>query len=100
MIGENRFTERMIPMKTNSFTEEQIVQSRREAETGAPTSGSLCRAQGIAENTFYCQGRQVLELDRRQDLTPIVVLGEFGVAVHAVPHAVASPVNRHHFGMM
>ena len=40
-------------MKTNTFTEEQIVQILREAETGEQTIGSVCRAHGIAENTFY-----------------------------------------------
>ncbi len=43
----------MIQIKTNTFTEEQIVQILREAETGAQTIGSVCRAHGIAENTFY-----------------------------------------------
>lgn len=40
-------------MKTSTFTEEQIVQILREAETGAQTIASVCRAHGIAENTFY-----------------------------------------------
>jgi putative transposase len=40
-------------MKTSTFTEEQIVQILREAETGEQTIGSVCRAHGIAENTFY-----------------------------------------------
>lgn len=40
-------------MKTNTFTEEQIVQILREAEIGEQTIGSICRAPGIAENTFY-----------------------------------------------
>jgi putative transposase len=43
----------MIQMKTSTFTEEQIVQILREAETGEQTIGSVCRAHGIAENTFY-----------------------------------------------
>jgi len=40
-------------MKTSTFTEEQIVQILREAEMGEQTIGSVCRAHGIAENTFY-----------------------------------------------
>ena len=40
-------------MKTSTFTEEQNVQILREAETGEQTIGSVCRAHGIAENTFY-----------------------------------------------
>jgi putative transposase len=42
----------MIQMKTSMFTEEQIVQILREAETGEQTIGSVCRANGSAENTF------------------------------------------------
>ncbi len=40
-------------MKTSTFTEEQIVQILREAETGEQTIGMVCRAHGISENTFY-----------------------------------------------
>jgi putative transposase len=43
----------MILMKTSRFTEEQIVKILREAETGEHTIASVCRAHGIAENTFY-----------------------------------------------
>jgi putative transposase len=43
----------MIPMKTTTFTEEQIVQILREAETGEHSIISVCRAHGISENTFY-----------------------------------------------
>ncbi len=40
-------------MKTSTFTEEQIVQILREAETGEQTIGRVCRAHSISENTFY-----------------------------------------------
>ncbi len=43
----------MIPMKTSTFTEEQIVQILREAEMGEQSISSICRSHGIAENTFY-----------------------------------------------
>jgi putative transposase len=39
-------------MKLSSFSEEQIVQILREAETGEQTIGAVCRAHGISENTF------------------------------------------------
>ena len=40
-------------MKLSSFSEEQIVQILREAETSEQTIGSVCRAHDIFENTFY-----------------------------------------------
>lgn len=39
-------------MKTSKFTEERIVQILREAATGEQSISSVCRAYGIAENTF------------------------------------------------
>ena len=40
-------------MKVSAFSEEQIVQILREAETDEQTIGSVCRAHGMSENTFY-----------------------------------------------
>ncbi len=40
-------------MKMSRFTEEQIITILRAAETGEQSITSICRAQGIAENTFY-----------------------------------------------
>ncbi len=40
-------------MKMRRFTEEQIITILREAATGEQTIGSVCRAHGISENTFY-----------------------------------------------
>lgn len=40
-------------MKISRFTEEQIITILREAVTGEQTIGSVCRAHGISENTFY-----------------------------------------------
>ncbi|MDP9313486.1 MAG: transposase [Chloroflexota bacterium] len=45
-------------MKTRTFTEAQIVQLLREAETGEETIGSVCHAHGISENTFYTWRKQ------------------------------------------
>jgi putative transposase len=43
----------MIPMQPKTFTEEQIVQILREAETGRIAIIQLCRQHGISETTFY-----------------------------------------------
>ncbi len=40
-------------MKMRTFTEEQIVQILRAAETGEQTIGTVGSAHGISENTFY-----------------------------------------------
>ncbi len=63
----------MMHMKTSRFTEEQIVQSLRVAETGEQSISSVCRAYGIAENTFYTWrkkygGVDVAAIKRLRDL--------------------------------
>ena len=40
-------------MKASHHTAEQIVKILEQAEKGDQTIGALCRAHGIAENTFY-----------------------------------------------
>ncbi len=60
-------------MKKSTFSEEQIVQILREAETGAQTIGSICRNHGISENTFYKWRKQyggvdVAAIKRLRDL--------------------------------
>ncbi len=60
-------------MKTSRFTEEQIVQILRVAETGEQSISSVCRAYGIAENTFYTWrkkygGVDVAAIKRLRDL--------------------------------
>lgn len=40
-------------MKQSTWTEERIIAVLRQAETGEQTIAALCRAHGIAENTFY-----------------------------------------------
>ena len=40
-------------MKESKFSEEQIIAILREAERGEQTIAAVCRAHGIAENTFY-----------------------------------------------
>ncbi len=39
-------------MKQSTWTEEQIIALLRQAETGEQTIAALCRAYGVAENTF------------------------------------------------
>ncbi len=60
-------------MKLSSFSEEQIVQILRAAETGEQTIGTVCRAHGISENTFYkwrkkYGGADVSAIKRLRDL--------------------------------
>ena len=40
-------------MKMRRFTEAQIITILRQAQTAGQTIGSVCRAHGIAETTFY-----------------------------------------------
>ena len=55
------------------FSEEQIVEILREAEKGERSIGELCRAHGIAQNTFYrwrhhYGGMQLPEVKRLKEL--------------------------------
>lgn len=40
-------------MPAKSFTEEQVVQIVREAETGTTALSKLCRSHGVSETTVY-----------------------------------------------
>jgi putative transposase len=40
-------------MKTNQFTEEQMVAILREAEKGEESIGQVCRRHGISDVTFF-----------------------------------------------
>lgn len=40
-------------MKQGEFSEEQIIRLLQEAEKGERTIGSLCKAAGVTETTFY-----------------------------------------------
>jgi putative transposase len=40
-------------MKQSTWTEERIITVLRQADTGDRLLAALCRAHGIAENTFY-----------------------------------------------
>jgi len=52
-------------MKQKRFSEEQIVGILREAERGEKSLGELCRAHGIAEQTFYRWRRKYGGMDER-----------------------------------
>jgi putative transposase len=60
-------------MQKKRFGEEQIIAILRESEKGEQPIGDVCRAHGIAENTFYrwrqkYGGLQVPEVKRLKDL--------------------------------
>ena len=60
-------------MKTQRWSEEQIIGILQQAEKGETTISALCRAQGVSENTFYkwrqkYGGLQVNEARRLRDL--------------------------------
>lgn len=60
-------------MKTRTWSEEQIIRLLQLAEKGEMTIADLCRAHGVAENTFYTwrqkyAGLQVNEAKRLREL--------------------------------
>jgi putative transposase len=60
-------------MKTNHHTAEQIIKILEQAEKGDQTIAAVCRAHGIAENTFYrwrkaYGGMAVSEVQRLKEL--------------------------------
>lgn len=60
-------------MQKKRFGEEQIIAILREAESGEKPLNDVCRAHGIAQNTFYrwrqkYGGLQVPEVKRLRDL--------------------------------
>ena len=60
-------------MKASQHTAEQIIKILEQAEKGDQTIGSVCRTNGIAENTFYrwrktYGGMVVSEVQRLKEL--------------------------------
>jgi putative transposase len=49
-------------MRTSRFSNEQIVQALRQAETGTPVV-DICRKMGITETTFYRWKKRFTGLD-------------------------------------
>jgi putative transposase len=62
-----------VDMKTSQHTAEQIIKILEQAEKGDQTIAAVCRAHGIAENTFYrwrkaYGGMAVSEVQRLKEL--------------------------------
>lgn len=60
-------------MKKRRFSEEQIITILREAERGEKNIGEICRAHGVAEQSFYrwrrkYGGLEVSEAKRMREL--------------------------------
>src|SRR5689334_7704715 len=60
-------------MKITNHTPEQIIKIIEQAEKGEQTIAAVCRAHGIAENTFYrwrktYGGMSVTEVQRLKEL--------------------------------
>ena len=49
-------------MRTSRFSNEQIVQALRQAETGTPVV-DICRKMGVTETTFYRWKKRFTGLD-------------------------------------
>ena len=48
-------------MKRSKFTEEQVIYTLRQAESGTPV-GDVCRQLGVAEATFYAWKKKYAHL--------------------------------------
>ncbi len=60
-------------MKKSRFTEEQIVRTLHEAESGQKSQAEICRDHGVSTNTFYLwkrkySGLQTDDLRRLREL--------------------------------
>jgi len=50
-------------MRTSKFTNEQIVQALRQAESGSVPVLEICRKLGVSEQTFYRWKKKFTGLD-------------------------------------